>query len=53
VAGCESVELFLHRHPDPMQVERAWRERDSLTLAALDDERFRTPTESLGSFPCD
>jgi len=53
VPGCESVELFLHRHPDPMQVERAYRERDVLTLAGLDDERFRTPTESLGSFPCD
>lgn len=53
VPGCESVELFLHRHPDPMQVERAYRERDVLTLKGLDDERFRTPTESLGSFPCD
>lgn len=53
VPGCESVELFLHRHPDPMQVERAYRERDVLTLSGLDDERFRTPTESLGSFPCD
>lgn len=51
--GCESVELFLHRHPDPMLVDRAYREREKLTLTELDDEKFRTPTESLGSFPCD
>lgn len=53
VEGCESVELFLHRHPDPVQVERAYRAGEVITMTDLEDERYRTPTESLGSFPCD
>ena len=53
VPGCESVELFLHRHPDPAQIEAAYRQRQVLTLSQLDEERYRTPTESLGSFPCE
>lgn len=51
--GAESVELFLHRHPDPAQVEAALRQRQVLTLKELDTERFNTPIESLGSFPCE
>lgn len=53
VAGCESVELFLHRHPDPAVVEEALRQGQVLTLKELENERFNTPTESLGAFPCD
>lgn len=53
VPGCESVELFLHRHPDPAAVEQALREGQVLTLKELENERFNTPTESLGAFPCD
>lgn len=52
VAGCESVELFLHRHPDPQRVEEAIRRGQVLTLKDLDEESFHTPTESLGVFPC-
>ena len=53
VPGCESVELFLHRHPDPAAIEQALRSGQVLTLKELEDERFNTPTESLGAFPCD
>lgn len=52
VAGCESVELFLHRHPAPERVEASLRSGQVLTLKELDDESFNTPTESLGVFPC-
>lgn len=53
VAGCESVELFVHRHPDPSALENALRHGSKLTLKELDTERFSTPIESLGVFPCD
>lgn len=52
VAGCESVELFVHRHPAPDRVEASLRSGQVLTLKELDDESFNTPTESLGVFPC-
>ncbi len=53
VAGCESVELFVHRHPDPSALENALRQGSKLTLKELDTERFSTPIESLGVFPCE
>lgn len=53
VPGCESVELFLHRHPDPAAVEESLRQGRVLTLKDLENELFNTPTESLGAFPCD
>ncbi len=53
VTGCESVELFVHRHPDPSALDNALRQGQLLTLKDLDTEQFNTPIESLGSFKCD
>ena len=53
VPGCESVELFVHRHPDPSALDNALRQGQLLTLKDLDTEQFNTPIESLGSFKCD
>jgi hypothetical protein len=53
VPGCESVELFLHRNPNPQEVEGALRRGQVLTLKDLEDESFNTPTESLGAFSCE
>lgn len=53
VKGCESVELFLHRNPNPRTVEMALRRGQVLTHKDLEDESFNTPIESLGAFPCE